>query len=119
MKAKKWSGTCCTGLRGMSWPKKRKKKTMNELNYYVYCHINKLNGKVYVGRTDNPSRRWTNGAGYKHNQGFYNDIQEYGWDNFEHRILEDCLTYDESREMERFYIDVLDAKNPEQGYNLL
>lgn len=92
---------------------------MEDMNYYVYCHVNKLNGKVYVGRTDDLNRRWVNGAGYKHNPGFDADIRKYGWDNFEHMILEDCLTYEESKAAERFYINHLEAKDPEQGYNII
>ena len=90
---------------------------MDEMNYYVYAHINKSNGRTYVGRTNNLKARWQSGHGYRKNEEFFADIQKYGWDNFDHMILEDCLTYDEACKMERFYIDVLDAKDPINGYN--
>lgn len=34
--------------------------------YTVYKHINKINGKVYIGQTAlNIERRWRKGKGYK------------------------------------------------------
>lgn len=59
----------------------------------VYMHVNKINGKKYIGITSRkPERRWKkNGEGYKpahgNNNHFYNAIQKYGWNNFNHYIL--------------------------------
>lgn len=61
----------------------------------VYMHVNKVNGKKYVGITSesNPQKRWgKNGNRYKatskkHKSIFYEAIQKYGWDNFDHIIL--------------------------------
>lgn len=53
--------------------------------YIVYAHVNKLNGKTYIGQTcQSPERRWRNGDGYKHNLYFRRAIDKYGWDNFIH-----------------------------------
>ena len=55
----------------------------------IYLHRNKINNKVYIGQTiQSPEERWKNGNGYKGCYYFYNAIQKYGWDNFEHIILE-------------------------------
>lgn len=37
----------------------------------IYCHINKINNKRYIGQTDqqNLNKRWQNGNGYKPKQG--------------------------------------------------
>lgn len=60
--------------------------------YTVYCHTNKLNNKRYVGITkQEPKVRWQNGYGYRGNEYFFRAIQKYGWDNFEHEILYECL----------------------------
>ena len=90
---------------------------MENMNYCVYAHVNKQNGKVYVGMTDNPVKRWKGGFGYHDNPQFYEDICSIGWENFSHDILDDCLTYEEARDMEKFYINSLDSCNPENGYN--
>ena len=90
--------------------------------YSVYMHINKVNGKVYIGTTSKfpAGKRWCgNGIGYKkHNTRFYHAIQEFGWDNFEHVIFASNLTVDEASNMEKFLIKKLNTRNPEKGYNV-
>lgn len=55
----------------------------------LYVHINKLNNKKYFGITcKRPKERWANGRGYNQTQcAFYNAIQKYGWDGFEHKVI--------------------------------
>ena len=77
----------------------------------IYCHINKINGKRYIGKTNNISARWGNeGGAYLYGRGkntiFANAIKKYGWDNFEHIILEDGLTDAEASEREKYYIEL-------------
>ena len=70
---------------------------IKENKWCVYTHTNKINGKKYVGQTCQiPEKRWKNGNGYKRNPYFYNAIQKYGWDNFEHQILASDLTLEEA-----------------------
>lgn len=93
---------------------------MAKENYCVYAHVNIFNRKVYVGITNSISRRWgKNGSGYTSNKYgcFKRAILKYGWDNFEHIILENNLTLKEARVLEQLYIKALDAKVP-NGYNL-
>ncbi len=54
------------------------------------------------------------GQGYR-NQVFYNAIKKYGWDNFEHIILEEHLTRKEAKEKEIYYIEKYDSFY--NGYN--
>ncbi len=87
-------------------------------DYTVYAHINKANGKIYVGITKlNPEKRWRNGLAYSENQHFYNAILKYGWDGFEHEIIASKLTKEEACNFERILVEKLDLKNPEYGYN--
>ena len=68
--------------------------------YIVYKHINKINGKVYIGQTAlNVERRWRNGKGYKTGV-FKKAIEKYGWDNFEHIIVRDKLSKEEANLLE-------------------
>lgn len=52
-------------------------------NYVLYKHTNRHNGKVYIGITNNVSRRWrNNGIEYKPQKGntsrFWNAIKNMG-----------------------------------------
>lgn len=83
----------------------------------VYIHKNKINGKVYIGKSDiNPKVRWGNGRNYKHCTKFYNAIMKYGWDSFTHEILLDDLTSSQASEFEKIYISLYDSIN--KGYNI-
>lgn len=82
-------------------------------------HRNKINNKVYIGQTcQKPEHRWgANGNGYREQQKFYNAIQKYGWNNFEHIILEECDNEKEALNRESYYIQKYDSIN--NGYNIL
>lgn len=80
---------------------------MSKLNFVIYMHKNKINGKVYIGQTmTNPETRWKKGKGYKDNESFYNDIKKYGWEKgFEHILLETNIkSAEEADEKEKYYI---------------
>ena len=89
--------------------------------YCVYCHRNKINGKRYFGQTvfqNNPEARWgIDGSGYKYNAHLWSSIQKYGWDNFEHYILQDNLTKEEADELENLNIIAFNTTNSKYGYN--
>lgn len=64
----------------------------NNLNYSVYVHTNKINGKKYVGQSSNIVERWRNGGkNYFSSIKFFRAIQKYGWENFTHEILYENL----------------------------
>lgn len=87
--------------------------------YCVYIHINKINGKAYVGQTcRNPKDRWDYGYGYKNQEYFYRAIRKYGWNNFEHEVIASKLTKDEADNFEKLLIEKLNLLNPKYGYNL-
>lgn len=93
--------------------------------YIIYRHVNKINGKSYIGQTcQKVTNRWKNGNGYVANkqQVFYKAIQKYGWDNFTHEILESNIeTIEKANEREQYWIEhyhtwVLDPNC--NGYNI-
>lgn len=89
--------------------------------YCVYTHINKTNGKIYVGQTvygDNPNIRWKNGLGYQMQPYFWRAIQKYGWAGFEHEIVASKLTKEEADKFEKLLISTLGTRNQNKGYNL-
>lgn len=88
--------------------------------YFLYMHKNKINEKCYVGITSqkNPKRRWHNGCNYKHSLYFYNAIQKYGWNNFEHIILLDNLSVEDANLFEILYISILRSSERQYGYNI-
>jgi group I intron endonuclease len=93
---------------------------MNDENCYtVYIHINKINGKKYIGITRcNPEKRWKNGNGYNKNDYFRRSIEKYGWDNYEHEILFSRLTKSDARKKEASLIGEFQTFNKKYGYNL-
>lgn len=92
---------------------------MEEHNYTVYMHKNKINGKVYIGITkQKPEYRWNDGNGYK-KQLFYKAIEKYGWNNFEHIILFEHLTKKEAEYKEIEFIKKFNSHCGKYGYNVL
>ena len=88
-------------------------------NFCVYMHINKANGKRYVGITScNPLIRWRNGEGYKKNKHFNDAINKYGWNSFDHIILYSELNRDEACEIEQHLIKKYKTQDKRYGYNI-
>lgn len=82
--------------------------------WIIYKHTLTVEGPYYgwsyIGQTGyaDPNKRWKNGAGYLNNQrdaAFGRAVQTFGWENFEHEILEQNLDSKElADERERFWI---------------
>ena len=86
----------------------------------VYKHTNKVNGKVYIGKTtQNINRRFRNGRGYKSCVVFNNAINKYGWSNFETTILYRTTHLEELKKIEGEYILKYKSNNPKYGYNIV
>ena len=89
-------------------------------NYKLYVHINKVNNKRYFGITKNRvQERWEkNGRGYKKSSRIRKAFDKYGWNNFEHFIVIDKLTYTEAVQYEEDFIRIFDTTNNKFGYNV-
>lgn len=86
----------------------------------LYCHINKLNNKKYIGITkySDPQQRWgSNGEGYKGSYFYDKGISQFGWDGFEHITLNDDIDYTSAQQLEARLIKSLNTTSAEFGYN--
>ena len=84
--------------------------------YTVYIHIFP-NSKVYVGMTSyKPEYRWNNGKAYKGD--VRRAIEYFGWDNVEHIIIAENLSYEDACSLESSTILEHRSNELEYGYNL-
>ena len=95
----------------------RKKMTGCEKTYNVY-KLTSPSNKVYIGCTyQDPKDRWDCGRKYHHNKELTDDIQRFGWEQFEHDVLYSNLTEEEAFDLERDLIHIHKSCHPEYGYN--
>lgn len=94
--------------------------TKSNKQYLVYKLTNTINGKAYIGITSrDESFRWSEHK-VRAKQGLrgsrlYDAIRKYGPDAFSREVIATASTEDESRELERRYIQEFDTY--ENGYN--
>lgn len=87
--------------------------------YVVYVHQNKVNGKRYIGITNNTSKRWYGkGKKYANCPRFYSAIKKYGWDNFYHVVIVSGLSLEEANVLEQFYVQKYRTCEKAFGYNI-
>ena len=86
-------------------------------SYCVYKHT-APSGRVYIGISCNPEKRWNNGKGYKYNPYFWRCIKKYGWENIKHEILFDKLTLEKAKQLEIELIEESKSNIREYGYNI-
>lgn len=87
--------------------------------FNVYCHQNKINGMRYIGVTSKSleERAGRSAEGYRSTQAFYEAIQEYGWDNFSHTVLDTFESRGDAMRAEKYYIEKYATRDPQFGYN--
>ena len=96
--------------------------------YYIYKYTNKINGKVYIGQTNNLQKRFNghkseafNPKSKGYNLPFHCAIRKYGIKNFIYEVLEeieDGESQDFINDREIFFIDFYHSLTTENGYNL-
>lgn len=92
--------------------------------YYIYKITNKINNKIYVGKTTKSiERRFAEHVMVSNKEKdtsvkLHNAIRKYGIDNFMIEELDVATTKEELNKKERFWIDKLSARNPDIGYNI-
>lgn len=89
---------------------------------YIYKILNKINGKFYIGSTNNAKRRWNQhrtelNKNIHCNKHLQNAWNKYGENNFDFIILEKSMDEDNQFEMEQKYLNELNPFNL-KGYNI-
>jgi group I intron endonuclease len=88
----------------------------NQKIYYIYFILNKINNRIYVGKTIYPERRFI--AHCRSKQYIGHAIRKYKRENFEFYIITDTLSKEESSDIEIFYIKHWKTTQKEFGYNI-
>ena len=97
---------------------------MHTPNYIIYLITNKINGKVYIGRTTRGlDVRWNShksGINAEKNKRLrlYQAFKEYGIENFSIEQLEKADSFDALKKRESYYIQSKQSYLPEFGYNM-
>jgi group I intron endonuclease len=89
--------------------------------HYLYRITNQINGKIYIGQSNN-NRRWSQHKYFaKHpeqtGQHIHRAMAKYGVDNFVFEKIATCRTQEDANEVESFLIIQYDSRNKEYGYN--
>lgn len=95
---------------------------MNEIKSGVYLLRNKVNGKIYVGKSVNLKKRFgsykNNETNKCHNQVIDRAIRKYEWKNFEITILEEVLDPILILDREAYWIKFYNCLDKKIGYNI-
>lgn len=99
-----------------------KNKNDDEVICGIYEIVNIKNNKKYIGQSIDIKERWKRhkyelNTKIHFNEHLQNAWDKYGEESFQFNILEVCSS-ELLDERECFYIDMYDAMNPENGYNL-
>lgn len=85
----------------------------------IYKITNQINGKIYIGQSNDIYRRWKEEKFYKGhcNNPLKRAFNKYGLENFDFEIIEEC-SIEELDEKEIYYISLYKSNEYEFGYNL-
>lgn len=87
----------------------------DERKYQVYMHISP-EGKRYIGASkEGYKTRWAKNK--YHDSVFGDACQKFGWENMQHVVLFEGLTFEEAHDLEEAMIAKYDTMNPAKGYN--
>lgn len=97
------------------------------MRYFIYQIINLINGKIYVGQTNDLQRRWKehrrDALNYKRQKSvLHKAIHKYGITNFDFRTLQEVFSFEEALSCEIYWINFFKSNviryGKEFGYNL-
>ena len=93
----------------------------------IYAHILKDTNSDhydwwYIGQAEDLEKRWSNISNYKGSPFIYSALKKYGWDAFEHIVLEDNVATEKLDEREEYWIQYyhtfVDDPEYKKGFNL-
>ena len=94
------------------------------MEYVVYKAVNKINGYIYIGITNNFKQRirehksCANSDNYRYKSRFYNAIRKYGFENFKFEIIETVEDRKILEEREIYWIAYYNSTDKNIGYNI-
>ena len=83
----------------------------------IYKITNKLNGKVYVGKSENITKIFEdckNSESGSHGLPIFDEVAKYGADNFEFNVLEEC-SVSQLPEKELYYMNLYSLRDSSYG----
>ena len=83
----------------------------------IYCIINLLNGKRYVGQTTRALEQRFKEHCKNRNSAIGKAITECGVENFRIELIEKCQTIEQLNAAEQYWIDKFNCRIP-KGYNV-
>lgn len=92
---------------------------INEIVGTIYCFVNMLNEKVYVGQTykkyyERFGHHYCDTFGKKDNLYFHNAIRKYGWSNFNKYIIwQSSECYEKNTDNVKMLVEILNTKESE------
>ena len=89
--------------------------------HYLYRITNIVNGKIYIGQTIEPTKRW-----YQHRRDSANPtmvihhaINKYGAENFKFEVIASCKSWEDANETETFLVSQYNSLVENgKGYNV-
>lgn len=90
--------------------------------HYIYKITNKINGKIYIGQTNDPSDRWSKHKSAARRgsnvQLITKSMTKYGVDNFIFEVIATCKTLQDANLVEPELIKQYNSRDPSIGYNV-
>jgi group I intron endonuclease len=87
-------------------------------NFYIYKITNILDGKIYIGKTTDPKRRWYHHQYYDSEFVLKRALEKHSIENFNFEVIEQInCTNSQASKREVFFIKHFNCKVP-LGYNM-
>lgn len=95
-------------------------KTQDDRIHYLYRITNRVNGKIYIGQTVQPEKRWnqhkTSAASDNPKMIISYAIKKYGNEAFDFEVISSCKTWADANETETLLVSQYNSLAP-NGYN--